>query len=285
MARALNFAALVATARQDLAGARAANDEAVEVARAIGHPVWLALSLGSLGHTLARQGETARALEALNEYLAFLRTVGYERGMGWAHEGLAINLLARGDTARAQAHFREAIALAWKYGSLATVALELPMLAAALAAEGQAERAARLLGAAAALRESIGLTDANEEASGASHEAAQVRAALGDDRFSAAWDAGRAQSLELMIAEALEPAPAPVDPPPLSLTRREAEILGLLVAGQPDREIAEALTLSVRTVEHHVAHILAKLDVRTRTAAVSAAIAAGLAGPGPNIPD
>ncbi len=123
---------------------------------------------------------------------------------------------------------------------------------------------------------------ANEDALGTTRDGQPLRAALGDDRFAAAWNAGQNQSIELMIAEALEPT----DPLPsirrhaFSLTRREVQILGLLVAGKPDREIAEELTLSVRTVEHHVAHILVKLDVRTRTAAVSAAIAAGLAEPG-----
>ena len=46
-----------------------------------------------------------------------------------------------------------------------------------------------------------------------------------------------------------------------------------------DPAIAAALFLSARTVENHVARILAKLAVRTRTAAVAAAIAAGLVDP------
>ncbi len=56
-------------------------------------------------------------------------------------------------------------------------------------------------------------------------------------------------------------------------------MLALLAAGRTDREIAGALFVSVRTVEHHVARILAKLGVRTRTAAATAAIASGLVNP------
>ena len=60
------------------------------------------------------------------------------------------------------------------------------------------------------------------------------------------------------------------------LTAREVEILRLLVVGQTNSAIAEALFLSVRAVENHIARICAKLGVRTRTAAATAAIAAGL---------
>ena len=63
---------------------------------------------------------------------------------------------------------------------------------------------------------------------------------------------------------------------PHRLTPRETEIARLLVLGMTDPEIAATLFISVRTVENHVAHILAKLGVHTRTAAASAAIAAGL---------
>jgi DNA-binding CsgD family transcriptional regulator len=63
------------------------------------------------------------------------------------------------------------------------------------------------------------------------------------------------------------------------LSRRELEVLMRLAAGYSDRAIADELFLSVRTVEAHVARILAKFDVRTRAAAASAALAAGVIQP------
>jgi DNA-binding NarL/FixJ family response regulator len=52
------------------------------------------------------------------------------------------------------------------------------------------------------------------------------------------------------------------------LTRRELEVLHLVAAGHTDREIAQALVLSRRTVEMHVANCLGKLECRSRAAAV-----------------
>jgi DNA-binding NarL/FixJ family response regulator len=48
------------------------------------------------------------------------------------------------------------------------------------------------------------------------------------------------------------------------LTDRQAEVLGLIGEGLTNAEIAERLVLSVRTVDHHVSAILAKLGVETR---------------------
>lgn len=58
---------------------------------------------------------------------------------------------------------------------------------------------------------------------------------------------------------------------PLGLTRREQEVLDLVSAGKTNAEIAAALVLSAKTVDHHVSAILAKLDVPTRRAAAEAA--------------
>ena len=48
-----------------------------------------------------------------------------------------------------------------------------------------------------------------------------------------------------------------------SLTPREAAILDLLVQGHPSKVIAAKLDISVRTIEHHRAHIMEKMEVRT----------------------
>ena len=60
------------------------------------------------------------------------------------------------------------------------------------------------------------------------------------------------------------------------LTPREMEVLRLVAEGQTDRRIADALFLSRRTVSCHVSHILDKLDVPSRVAAVITADRIGL---------
>jgi DNA-binding CsgD family transcriptional regulator len=64
---------------------------------------------------------------------------------------------------------------------------------------------------------------------------------------------------------------------PLGLTRREREVLGLICAGR-NAEIAARLFLSIKTVDHHVSAVLAKLGTPTRQAAAAHAARLGLAG-------
>jgi DNA-binding NarL/FixJ family response regulator len=74
-------------------------------------------------------------------------------------------------------------------------------------------------------------------------------------------------------------APAAGPPPPaaqLGLTRREAEVLGLVAAGRSNRQIAQALFISPRTVGVHVSNILAKLGVAGRVEAAAVAHRLGL---------
>lgn len=60
------------------------------------------------------------------------------------------------------------------------------------------------------------------------------------------------------------------------LTSREREVLGLVAEGMRNRDIADRLVLSVRTVDHHVAAIMRKLRAPSRVAAVVEARRQGL---------
>jgi DNA-binding CsgD family transcriptional regulator/tetratricopeptide (TPR) repeat protein len=64
---------------------------------------------------------------------------------------------------------------------------------------------------------------------------------------------------------------------PLGLTRREHEVLDLLVDGRTNAEIAEQLFISAKTVDHHVSAVLAKLGAPSRNVAASEAVRLGLA--------
>jgi DNA-binding NarL/FixJ family response regulator len=60
------------------------------------------------------------------------------------------------------------------------------------------------------------------------------------------------------------------------LTDRELEVLLVLARGRSNREIAEALGISVKTAGHHVQHVYEKVGVRSRVAATRWAYEQGL---------
>jgi DNA-binding CsgD family transcriptional regulator len=66
---------------------------------------------------------------------------------------------------------------------------------------------------------------------------------------------------------------------PRRLTQRELEVLHLVARGETDQGIADQLYVSRRTINCHVANILSKLDVKSRTAAVMTAARIGLLDP------
>ena len=220
----------------------------------------------------------ALAAERLEAALRRLR----EAGGSISSEILALGDLGdlardRGEHARALGLYHEALRLVRGNPGTRVVTDVIEAVGVVATAVGQAERGARLLGAAGARRERMGLRYRVVENEVALERAvAAARAALGEVAFATAWAAGRNLRPEEAVAEALAPFPISAASPAASLTPREMEILRLLAAGMTDPRIAETLFISVRTVQNHVAHILAKLGVRSRTAA---GLAAGLVPP------
>jgi non-specific serine/threonine protein kinase len=182
---------------------------------------------------------------------------------------------------------REAVTRADGLGYPGGVADALAGFAAAAVETGEFESAARFLGAAATVQEQMAL---RLVAHHAQHQRAieATRGRLGEAAFATTLAAGRALPLADAIAEALAfdpPALTPVatttDPlPPAAvragLTRREVEVLRLLVERRTDGEMAAILSISPQTVATHVARIREKLGVSSRRAAASLAQRDGL---------
>ncbi len=159
------------------------------------------------------------------------------------------------------------------------IAEALQGLGAIEAATGQPERSARLLGAAAGLRQSIGQVVPWFVRERHDRAVARARQRLDKAAFDAAWSAGLALTPEEAVAEAGRDDD-PADPGRSGaegLTPREVEVLRLVAVGKTDVEIADALFLSKRTVGTHLTNILAKLELANRAGAAAWAVRHGLA--------
>jgi hypothetical protein len=176
---------------------------------AVGEPTMAAIYLTNVGAIALAQGDLGRAAACCEESLAFARSTGADFAAAIALRYLGEVARRRGDLAGAEALGREGL-LAWQQldaqAGLAVGLENLALSAAAAGKEAQAERAARLLGAAAALCEAIGAPQILRAQEETERTVAPARAALGEEHWAAAFAAGRALTLEEAIAEALAEA-------------------------------------------------------------------------------
>jgi HD-GYP domain-containing protein (c-di-GMP phosphodiesterase class II) len=103
------------------------------------------------------------------------------------------------------------------------------------------------------------------------------REALEPDRAAAELRAGPfdAQAVEAVLAAAGHRVPRRREGP-AGLTPREVEVLRLLARGLSNKEIAQRLSISPKTVGNHAEHIYAKIDAQSRAAAAFFAMQQGL---------
>ncbi|MEV4295967.1 helix-turn-helix transcriptional regulator [Microbispora rosea] len=226
----------------DLHLARGATDEAAAEAEAAvarlrrkGVWVWGASLVPPAVAAFARAGRVETAAELVDEYAAGIAG----RVAPAAHAALDA---ARGALAAAEPRHADAAAF-FSRAREAYAALPQPY-AAARAAEGEARsRLALGDGAAAA-----GFREAAESYGrlGATHDAARCRRVLRDIGVGVPLPRGGRRDAG-------------------ALSQREREVARLVALGRTNREIADVLFLSTRTVETHVATVLRKLGVRSRT--------------------
>jgi non-specific serine/threonine protein kinase len=281
----LHVAALIAQDFGNYDQAAEFLEEAIPLFRATGDRAFVAQTMVALGRVAYYgRGDLDRAEALFQEALAESEATADAYGAGIALTNLGKVARDRRDYPRAATSYVESLTLHLEEGDNIRIAGCLRGLATVAAFAGEPEQAARLFGAADALREATGAAVPRRRGQ-YERAVAASRAALGAQAFSDAWAAGRALPLAEAIREALAlpalVAGGSVDRPPAStqpggLTERERDVLRLVVAGRSNPEIAEALFISVRTAQTHVNNILTKLEVHTRTEAAAYAVQRGL---------
>jgi predicted ATPase/DNA-binding SARP family transcriptional activator/DNA-binding CsgD family transcriptional regulator len=247
--------------------------EALVLSRGSGNVRRTAVSLGNLGLTMLVHGDPAQATVVLDESLVLFREIGDNSNIaiGLLHATLAA--LAQGDYGRVRVLSEESLELLQRAGDRQHIADCLEIMAGGAGVRGRAHRAARLWGAAEALREEIGVPLQPENLQLLEPYIAAARRSLGEVAWQAALAEGRAMTPERAIGYALSPEePAPPLPDSrrsgrdsAGLTPREEEVATLVARGLTNREIALELSISEHTVATHVTKILKRLGLNSRS--------------------
>src|SRR6266446_3324243 len=190
-------------ARGQYADAEPLLEKCADLARALGETFVVAVNLGNLAIVAHARGDSEAAATLFEESLTLARDVGdpFLESHFLGHKGRAE--LSDGDLVSAEATFVESLAIARELADPFATMWALERFAELAAAKHAHERAATILGAAARLREEIGLWLPPHEERERKRVAAATRAALGDDAFDQAWREGGAMELEEAVRYAL----------------------------------------------------------------------------------
>ena len=244
------------------------------------------MALAALGRVRARRGDPG-ADEALAPALALAERSGTLQRIGAVRAARAEAAFLRGDLVRAADEARVALPLAiehrhpWFSGELAFWLWRCGELdaAPAVAAEPYALQIAGCWREAADAWAALGCPYEQARALADGDEAAQLEALAIYEGLGArpAAESLRARLHEAGVRGLTRGPRVSTREHPFGLTSRELQTLQLLCEGLRNAEIAARLHRSVRTIDHHLAAVFAKLGVDTRAAAIAAAQREGLA--------
>ncbi len=282
-------------------------EEASRLLREQGNPLGLAVSLLRLAEVaLLGQGNLAAAVVQAEEALGLFSELSYKGGMAEALFVLARVQARQGNYLAARSRYADILTLAREGDDLRHIHtafrvehdrdlpgrpsekdanLNLPFyvegLAEVVAAQGEGVWAARLWGAAEALREDLHAPRPEVFRTQYEQAIAAARTHVGEKPFTAAWAQGRAMTLEQVLAAQAAvtmPKTAPAGPSSIpsprkactsadGLTAREVEVLRLVAQGLTNEQVAQCLIISPRTVDTHLTAIYSKIGVTSRVAA------------------
>jgi ATP/maltotriose-dependent transcriptional regulator MalT len=266
--------------QDDLARVHTLLEEGLALCREVGHKLGIARALSLLSEVFLQQSNAVKARLLLEESLRLFREGRDQWGIVESLSLLGRVEAREGNPAAARTLYKESLALARETG-IKNIAFCLEGLAGVVATRGELACAAKLWGAAEALREAIGAPIPPVDRAEYERIVAAARSHLGEKAFAAAWAEGRTMTPEqALAAQGLTTRPAliaaeqssispkkPAASYPDGLTAREVEVLRLVASGLSNTQVSERLVISPRTVDTQLTSIYSKIGVSSRSAA------------------
>ncbi len=252
--------AVAKLAAGDVEGSAQAAEEAWKLMSV--QPELTAVNVIPLAEVALARGDIETARRWADEALAL--APGMHRMMALAtRAGIAI---AQNDIGQAERDAHESLAMAVDLNALIVVPDLLECLAVLAAGRGDPTDATRLLGAADAVRGRTRYVRFKIYEEAYELGLISMREALGDNEFETAWAAGAALSTDEAIAYARRRRGQRKRPDTgwESLTPAELNVVALVSQGLANKDIAERLFVSPRTVQAHLSHVYSKLGVTSR---------------------
>jgi len=184
----------------DLTQAHRWLEESFALYQELGDKESIAYYLYLSGRLALAEGETTLAYSQVEQAVALFKEMRQQHGTTVSLYALAQVVEASGDDVRSQSLYEEGIAMARKAGNRETLTFGLEGLASVVAAQGEVAWAARLWGAAEALRETIGAPIAPVERPAYESSVTAARAQLGEQPFATSWAEGRLMTPEQALA-------------------------------------------------------------------------------------
>ena len=325
------YLAMMQGTEQSFANSEALMNESMAIANELGEPQLIAKGIYGLGILARYRGDNEGAVEKLKQSLTLFRQLDDRVGTYISLFNLAEAAIGRGDHEQAQKLHEESLALKRAQGdewSIANSLMSLAMLARlqgnsqqaihlgkeglalfnhigdttnvafclleisiSAAIHGQSQLAVQLYAAGNTLLEGLGYPSYHPYRAEADRQLAAVHSRMGEARFHAAWEIGRALTLSQAIehaqglgllseqkadAQTFRERSGDDETLLVPLNERELEVLRLIAEGLSNHEIAERLVIALSTVKWHINNLFGKLGVHSRTQAIAQAKELGL---------
>ncbi len=252
-------------------------NEAIAMFQTENDPAGAAQGYNNLGVAASMVNDHEAAKRAFEKSLEIALAIGDEIRAQIQYLNLGSVTLSKGDFETSLTYFRTGILWAVDHGNLTLIHSGLASMAVYWAKRGALLRSARLFGASEAFsgRHGIKLQPSDEVDVGLHWKIVEEK--LGSQVFHGCVIEGQAMTIDEAVEYAF-PAnkPGKVEQALGGLTEREREVVTLIAQGKSNREIAESMTVGVKTIETYVTRILHKLGLESRVQIAIWAIEKGL---------